>query len=135
MITLDDYFSKWRDKATDEHVANAVALLRAVNALHDALVGMGVTFPYNPNTKSLVSGSQYGGYRPQDCCEGAPKSAHKQGLAVDIYDPNGEIDLTLYNHQELLPQYGIYIEHPEKTKGWSHWSIKSPGSGRHIFYP
>lgn len=135
MITLEEYFGKFRSEATPEHVANAIALLRSVSALHDALVTMGVTLPYNPKTNSLISGSQFGGYRPQDCCEGAPQSAHKQGLAVDLYDPNGEIDLTLYNHQDLLIQYGIYIEHPEKTPNWSHWSIKPPKSGKHVFYP
>ena len=135
MITLEDYFGKWRDVATDEHVANAVALLRSVNALHDALVTMGVTFPYNKQTGSLVSGSLYGGYRPQDCPQGAPQSAHKLGLAVDLYDPDGEIDSTLLKHQDLLIQYGIFIEHPDDTVHWSHWSIKPPKSGKHVFHP
>lgn len=135
MITPDDYFGKWKSEATPEHKANANKLLLAVNVLHDLLVAKGVTFPYNPKTNSLVSGTQYGGFRPQSCPEGAPNSAHKQALAVDLYDPQGTIDLTLYDNADLLEKVGIYIEAPDKTPGWSHWSVRRPPSGRHIFNP
>lgn len=135
MIDLDAYFGEWMPFATAEHVANAMQLLERVTKLQGFMVGKGILFPTNPKTGTEISGSTYGGFRPQDCGIGAPNSAHKQGLAVDLFDPKGEIDLYLYNNQLLLDQYDIYIEHPDSTPGWSHWSIKKPGSGKRIFYP
>lgn len=95
----------------------------------------GVSFPISPITKSGVSGQTFGGFRPQDCPQGASNSAHKQGLAVDRYDPLGKIDGWLLEHPEALEKYGVYIEHPDTTQHWSHWTIRPPGSGKHIFYP
>ena len=133
MITLDDYFGKWTGK--DEHIQNAVILLDAVNKMHDALVAKGVTFPYNQKTNSLISGEAFGGFRPQSCTIGAPQSAHKLGMAIDIYDPDNKIDEAIMSDITILQQHGLYIEHPDATKGWSHWSIKKPRSGNRIFYP
>jgi len=135
MITLQDYFGKFLKEAPDEHQQNAVKLLYAVEMLHNTLIAVGLTFPYNPTTKSLISGVSFGGYRPKDCTIGAPNSAHKLGLAVDIYDPSNTIDDYLFSHQTLLIEPGVYIEHPSATKGWSHWSIKPPKSGKHVFLP
>jgi hypothetical protein len=133
MISLEEYFGKWH--GSSEQIQNAIQLLVAVNNMHDALVAKGITFPYNPITKSLISGEQYGGFRPASCTIGAPKSAHKEGRAVDIYDPTGEIDVAIMADQVLLQQHGLYIEHPDATKGWSHWSNKPPKSGKRVFYP
>lgn len=133
MITLDEYFGKW--KGTEEQIHNAVILLGRVNKLHDHLVSKGVTFPYNPVTKSLVSGEKYGGFRPQSCPIGAPQSAHKDGKAIDLYDPLNEIDDAILADPDILVQFDLYIEHPEATDTWSHWSSKPPKSGKRIFYP
>jgi hypothetical protein len=99
------------------------------------MVADGVVFPTNPATKTQVAGETYGGFRPQDCPQGAPHSAHKEGLAVDRYDPSGAIDSWLLKNQYALGSCGVYIEHPSTTKGWSHWSIRPPASGHHVFYP
>jgi hypothetical protein len=137
MITLQQYFGKWWEHAdaTQERVANAERLLAACEELEALAVKDGVEFRDNPVTKSNVSGQTYGGFRPQSCTQGAPKSAHKEGLAVDRFDPAGEIDAWCMKNQDRLKSCGIYIEHPDKTLGWSHWSIKPPGSGKTVFYP
>lgn len=144
MISVNEYFGRWVHDAPDEHLKNARNLLEAVGKLIGYLIGQGITFPYNPNTHTLISGRQYGGYRPQSCPEGAPQSAHKQALAVDLYDPQGDIDDYLLADYEssqdagkpsILERYGIYIEHPSKTISWSHWSIRAPKSGNRVFYP
>lgn len=137
MITIEQYVGPhaanhdWNVVRQD----NADSLLQACAALEIEMVAAGVYFPVNPHTGSGVSGQTFGGFRPQDCPQGAPHSSHKEGLAVDRYDPHGDIDTWLMAHQDALERHGIYIEHPDSTKGWSHWSIKSPASGRHIFYP
>jgi hypothetical protein len=137
MITLEQYFGRWMDHpdATDERVGNAKRLVVACELLGAMAAADGVAFPTNPATRSGVSGSKYGGFRPQDCTIGASKSAHKEGLAVDRFDPTGEIDEWCMNNQDKLKMCGIYIEHPSATVGWSHWSIKPPKSGKTVFYP
>ena len=133
MFTKEQYFRDF--EYTKVHSENADYLIKRCSLLENKLLSMGVKFPVNPKTGSHISGDTYGGFRPQECPIGAPKSAHKLGLAVDRYDPTGEIDEALMSHQELLVEYGIYIEHPSKTAGWSHWAVIPPLSNKHIFYP
>jgi len=143
MFTLEQYVGIWSTSKdwTPECKNNAKLLLSACLALENRLVVQyGVTFPVNPATGSQIGGKTYGGFRPQSCTQGAPKSGHKRALAVDRYDPLGEIDACLLAHPELLEEFGIYIEHPDSTKGWSHWGIKlqkddPPKSGKHIWRP
>ena len=108
-------------------------------ALIGAAIGAGgsalYTYKINPKTKSQISGETLGGFRPQSSKVGAPKSSHKEGLAVDLYDPDGAIDSWCMVNFEKMAECGIYIEHPSKTIGWSHWTIKRPGSGNRVFFP
>lgn len=146
MISLDDYFGKWKSVATEAHRANAISLLSAVNALHDELIARGLTFPYNPKTNTLISGTEYGGYRPADCPQGAPTSSHKEGRGIDIYDPYRLITPLLYDDYLvcrsigkesdcLLAKYNLYMEHPDSTSGWCHLTDRAPKSKRRVFYP
>lgn len=137
MITLDQYVGPHAKSPdwTPERQENAKRLLEACAGLEVEMTLDGVPFPDNPATKSGVSGQTFGGFRPQNCPQGAANSSHKLGLAVDRYDPHGEIDVWLMAHQDRMEVYGIYIEHPSATPGWSHWTIKAPGSGRRVFYP
>lgn len=140
MITEAQYFGKFLDHpdATPERKAAAASLLASCKQLENFALQDGVVFPINPFTKSGVSGSLYGGFRPQDCKIGAAKSSHKEAKAVDLYDPLGHIDAWCMANIERggrLEQCGIYLEHPSKTNGWSHWSIKAPGSKNRVFFP
>lgn len=159
MITIEQYVGPWADSPdwTVQRQANARRLLAACINLESLLSANGVSFPDHPHggtglhnarydARDGVSGQTYGGFRPQDCTQGAPHSSHKEGLAVDRYDPGNLIDDWLMNdyqenvdagtpEQSALVQCGIYIEHPDSTDGWSHWTIRAPGSGRRIFYP
>jgi hypothetical protein len=137
MITIDEYVGIHVNSPdwTPERQANAANLLTHCAALRLRMAADGVIFKTNPKTGTCISGEIYGGFRPQDCPIGAPHSNHKEGLAVDNFDPDEAIDNWLMNHEADLEFYGIYIEHPDTTPGWSHWSIKLPGSGHHVFYP
>ena len=137
MITLAQYVGP-HSKSPDWDTtcqANAAQLLVACSKLEEYARADGVEFPDNPNTGSGVSGLTFGGFRPQDCPQGAPLSSHKKGLAVDRYDPRNKIDDWCMKNLAKLEECGIYIEHPSKTPGWSHWTIKRPGSGNRVFYP
>ena len=140
MITEAQYFSRWRyaPDVTAQCVENANNMLKAVNSLMYIAVESGISFPINPATRSQISGAEFGGYRPIACPIGAVNSAHKKGLAVDIYDPTNEIDAWVVRESGkggLLEICGIYVEHPSKTQQWSHWSTRAPGSGHRVFWP
>ena len=137
MISLSDYVGVHLDSKdwTLERQENATKLLEACGGLELIMIDDGINFLDNPHTGSNVSGETFGGFRPQNCPQGAPNSSHKEGLAVDRYDPTGAIDEWMMNNQDKFAEYGIYIEHPSATNGWSHWTIRAPGSGHRVFYP
>jgi hypothetical protein len=135
MLTLDAYFGKWKHKATADHIHHATELIANCNGLIQVMEADGFQFPINPITGSIVGGESYGGYRPQDCPIGAPASAHKQGMAVDLYDPLNKIDDWLIAHPAAYEKLFLWFEHPSATPHWSHWSIRKPKSGRKFFLP
>jgi hypothetical protein len=137
MITLSQYAGKWAKHKdwTPERKANAAKLLEACDKLESLMAQDGVDFLDNPVTRNGISGATFGGFRPQECTIGAPSSSHKEGLGVDRYDPDGEIDMWCLANQGVLAECGIYIESPSKTRGWSHWTIRAPRSGRTVFLP
>lgn len=140
MISMKDYLGPWANSAdlTPARQANAQRLLSQVNSLMAVAMQDGVTFKVNPKTKNQISGEKYGGFRPQGCPEGSPKSAHKEGLAVDLYDPDGKIDEWLLKSpraQQAIASLGLYFETGSATPGWSHWTIRPPASGRRFFNP
>lgn len=131
MITLPQYFSIWPH--TPEHTKHAYELLRRVNDLLECYVESGGKLEINPVTKSHVSGEKFGGFRPQDCPIGAPKSAHKTGEAVDVYDPDNKIDSWITD--AILEKFDLYRESPAHTLTWLHLQSRKTGSGKRTFIP
>ncbi len=131
MITIEQYFQNFPHEI--EHHRNALDLLEKVNRMLEHAIVDGINLQENPVTKSYISGSQYGGYRPENCPIGAKGSAHKIGKAVDIYDPENLLDGWLNDGK--LEKFGLYREHPDYTKGWLHAGTKSPASGKRTFIP
>ena len=140
MISMKDYLGVYANSKdlTPERQANAQRLLKAVNSLIMQGMKDKILFLDNPRTKCQIAGEKNGGFRPQDCPIGAPNSAHKEGLAVDLYDPVGAIDRWLMDSPTAMKKYeelGLYFEAPASTIGWSHWSLKRPPSGKRFFIP
>lgn len=137
MFTIEQYVGIHKNSSdwTEDRQDNAACLITACSNLQHIMEAQGINFPINPKTGSEISGETYGGFRPQDCPIGASHSSHKEGLAVDRFDPNGEIDGWIMRHQDILVKTGIYIESPDSTPGWSHWTIHAPSSGKHVFIP
>lgn len=144
ILTFEDVAGKYiahpdLDAECEQNIRNI--LLPRVNGLALVMEDDGVEFPIDIDTGSGISGSPLdqgggnGGWRPPDCPVGAPKSAHKWGLALDRFDPWGRIDAWCLKHLEILKSFGIHIEHPDKTIGWSHWQAIAPRSGRIVFWP
>lgn len=132
-ITLADYVGKFADRIPADHADNAKLLLIRVNTLLERAVGSGkVVLELNPKTGTLISGTQYGGWRPHGCPEGAENSSHKLGMGVDIYDIDGDLDEWL--DDASLAMAGLYREHPSQTRHWCHLTTRPPNSGKRTFY-
>lgn len=136
-LHIEQYFGKWltHKDVTLVIIDNAKALCTEVDKLIARMELDGFIFKINPNTQSIVGGETLGGFRPQDCALGAPLSAHKQGLAVDLYDPDNAIDAWIQAHPLLIKEFNLFFEHPSATPYWSHWTIRAPKSRRKVFYP
>ena len=61
-------------------------------------------------------------------------SSHLYGCAVDIADPDGKLAAWLKVNNRLT-EYGLWMEHPDYTKGWVHLQTYAPKSMRRFFVP
>lgn len=144
MITLANYWMG-RDAThglqlgTDLR-ANAQRTVSIVNALLVLAKGAGVTLEGSPRTGSIVTS----GWRPADINSATPgaamRSKHITCQAIDLFDPDGDLDDWLLAEAEapdggVLGDLGLWLEHPAATKGWAHVQIVPPGSRRRVFYP
>lgn len=134
-IKIEDYFGTYSGKEDEIHRVNAKRLLTKVNFLLARAAKDGVTLDINPKTKTLISGTKNGGWRPKDCPDGAPNSSHKVGKGVDVYDPDGDLDNWIMTNRQVLVDLDLAIEHPSATRGWCHITDRLPKSGNRIFYP
>lgn len=135
MITIEEYAGKWINSKdwTEECLENAEILLDKINALLTEATESGIELIKNPNTDSYISGTQYGGFRPQSCPIGAPKSSHKTGEGVDIFDRTNELDSWITD--DILQRHGLYRESPSHTKSWVHLQTRPTKSGNRTFIP
>jgi hypothetical protein len=139
MITLEQYFKDPHTGKPKIHLAEhdnaATDLLRKVNTM---LIDLCFVFPKDHDTGCCVSGCKGGdgdgGFRMSTSVTGGPRSQHRRGHAVDVFDPGNKLDDKLLT-DEILEKYGLYREHPDDTPGWCHLQDLPPGSGRRTFYP
>jgi hypothetical protein len=115
---------RYPDRATSPHLTNAVKanvseLRRRVNALLDDLGWIDkvdCTSGFRPPAANAKAG-------------GATQSAHMLGQALDLLD-NAEQVLAyeIMRNPELLEKHGLWLEHPDYTKGartnWTHLDMK-----------
>lgn len=138
-LTVADYLmgrdAIYPEECTPEIRANAEKTVESANALIARLEADGIVFHENPRTKSLISS----GWRPPQINgqtkNAAPMSKHMTGQAIDLYDPEGEIDDYLMANEDVLIGLSLFMEHPSATKGWAHVQTVAPRSGKRCFYP
>lgn len=117
--------------------AEARRTVELVNQLLRIAIDAGVGMEPSPKTGTLITS----GWRSPEINaaipNAAPKSHHMAGRAVDLYDPDGELDDWLMSDagQAALTEIGLWMEHPSATKGWCHLQAVPPRSGRRVFYP
>lgn len=138
IITIEHYFTgQLMSVVSEYHLQAADRLLERVNQVIRDAVGAEIACPTNPKTGSQISGWGGGGYRSQavNARQPNPKitSRHLTGEAVDVYDPEGELDDWLDNI--MLEHYELWREHPSATRTWCHLQSVPPRSGRRSYYP
>lgn len=128
MIYLSDYFmgrdSAYADELTPELRSNAMTTVGRANSI---LVAFGAD-------RRVTSG-----WRPAAVNAGTPGAAmnskHMTCQAIDLSDPDGDLDEWCMAHPEVLEDIGFWQEHPASTKGWCHLQIIPPKSGNRVFFP
>lgn len=116
---------KWKESDVDVVVKrNLEDLIRKVNALG-----------YQPPMRAsscLRSIKDQQRINPK-----AMGSSHLYGCAVDIADPTGTLAnwLQSVEGQRRLVECGLWMEKPEKTKGWCHLQSYCPKSMNRYFNP
>ncbi len=63
------------------------------------------------------------------------KSKHLYGQAVDIYDPNKELQAWILQNVALMESIGLWMEDFSATPNWCHCQIVPPASGKRFFKP
>ena len=136
-ITSAQYFGPYvnHPDATAEIRYHAVGLLDVVNDMLEHAAADGVDFQPNPHTGCSVSGNGNGGFRPRDCTVGADNSQHKNGRAVDVYDPQRQFASWCMAHPTEMAKRNLHMEDPRWTPSWVHLQDVPPNSGRLVFIP
>jgi Peptidase M15 len=130
MITPQDYWMGRDDEyplaMTPQIQANAYTTVALANALL-AVFGQGrkVNSGWRPPAVNAATPNA------------APMSKHMTGQAIDLADPEGDLDDWLMSAEghDTMKQLGLWHEHPAATKGWAHLQTVPPRSGNRTFYP
>lgn len=134
MISISDYF-QGRDTVhasalTDDIRHNAIKTTEAANRLIAI---------YQQQTGDNETRTVNSGWRPPavnaNIPGAAPRSKHMTGQAIDISDPEGDLDDWCMDNLKVLERLGLWLEHPAATKGWCHVQTLPPKSERRVFYP
>ena len=133
MITLSDFWmgrdATYANELTDEIMANAYETVESVNKLLSE---------YERETGKVVN-KVTSGWRPPAVNRrvkgAATGSNHQKALAVDLSDPNGDLDKWCLKNLSVLHDCGLWLEHPGWTDGWCHLQIVAPRSGARVFVP
>lgn len=135
MITLTDYW-EGRDELfpallTDEIKQNASIIVAKANLLLSA---------FREDTGDTEQRHVTSGWRPPAVNAAtpgaAPRSKHMSAQAIDLADPEGDLDQWVFEHPQVLERIGLFQEHPSCTaRGWAHFQFVPPKSGRRVFFP
>lgn len=109
---------------TQEIDDNLQTLLTRVNVIREAW-GKPMTV-----TSGLRSAADQQRINPN-----APKSKHLIGAAVDIYDPDKDLQKWCKDNEQILADNQLWMEDFSATPNWCHFQIFSPKSGHRWFIP
>lgn len=134
MISVNEYLNHWTLRYGTVHVPDdelTPAMMEAAAVTVDKANQLLDRFGQSRGINS--------GWRPVEVNKLVPGAAlmsnHTRCLAVDIADPEGDLDEWCLDNQPILAEIGLFLEHPASTKGWCHVQTVAPRSGNRVFYP
>ena len=134
MITLADYWMG-RDKQYARELTADIVHAAEVTVQRANLLLSEFRFDTGDTEIRKVNS----GWRPAAVNAATPNAAarsrHMTGEAIDISDPEGDLDDWCVKHFDVLERIGLWLEHPASTKGWCHVQTTPPKSGNRVFYP
>lgn len=135
MIHVEDYLGHMShiEEPSSEVIENARDLLSRVNVLLSRVREL------DPEMEAAKDPKVNSGWRPASynltVLGAAKRSLHITGQAIDLADPDGELDEFLFDNAHLLEEVGLWVEHPAATRRWCHLQSESPRSGNRFFWP
>ena len=136
MITLDDYY---RGYNTDPRYIDELTAAIRIDAATTVKRANALLSRYYSENLSADHAHVTSGWRPKAVNAAIPTAAknskHMIGRAIDLSDPEGDLDEWCMGNQNAMAECDLWLEHPSSTKGWSHWQIVPPASGKRVFYP
>jgi uncharacterized protein YcbK (DUF882 family) len=139
MITLKEVLkgAKLEDQPEDVR-ANLAILIAKVNKIREAY---GKPMTVTSGLRTMADHLRI--YREKAEKAGVPfdeskvpmKSQHLKGAALDISDPNQELQAWCLANVSTLEQAGLWCESFSATPNWVHFQIFAPRSGNRFFNP
>lgn len=134
MITMQELIGKYKwDDIEDDIQTNLKVLLERINKIRDAYGK-----PMTVTSGLRLTIDQIRIYKEKGITDLKlipMKSLHLSGLAVDISDPNKEMQTWCLANVPLLESIGLWCEDFSATKSWVHYQCKAPASGSRFFKP
>lgn len=122
-----------REDMPEDHQANLDILLERINKVrYEWNRPMRVTSGYRSMEDHLRI---YAAKGITDQSKIPMKSNHLKCAAVDISDPNKELQKWCVNNESKLEEIGLWMEAFEATPNWVHFQIYPPKSGNRFFKP
>ena len=138
MLNFDIFFEDYDlMQIPQEHLVNAQHLIRSINKM--LLLVSQLKFAYNDLQVGFGSLTQDQKYRLPNSTVGAAKSAHKEGMAIDIPDcyvfrfSDFTLKEVLQKNESILEECGLYLEHPDYTPNHTH--LQTRPTSRRVFIP
>lgn len=139
MISMSEILKgkKLEDQSAEIQV-NLAVLLEKINKIR-ALYGKSMT----PSSGLRTMEDHLRIYKEKAAKAGVPfdeskvpmKSRHLYGQAVDIADPNKELQKWCKDHESDLASIGLWMEDFSATPNWCHFQTIAPKSGNRWFLP
>ena len=134
MMTLKEIIGKAKIEDQPEQTqANLKELLEKINKIRTAWAKpMTVTSGLRTMEDHLRIYAQKG---ITDKAKIPMKSRHLFGQAVDISDPNKDLQKWCKANESVLADVGLWMEDFSATSNWCHFQIVPPASGKRWFMP
>lgn len=134
MITMDELLKgKSYDSQSKEVRTNLSVLLYRINLLRTAYdKSMIVTSGLRTKEDQIRIYAEKG---VMDMSKIPMGSSHLTGGAVDISDPQQELQKYVKNNLEFVADIGLWFEDFKYSKNWVHAQVIAPASGRRFFIP